>query len=142
MKVENGLWTRESGAACPSFLRALNERDLGRACACFAREGCLITPDGTAVRGRERIRPLLAQLIALRTEIEVELSSVLSAGDLALASERWTIRCDGVEGSRFAQASNPTMVLRRLGTEWKLEIAALWGWGNERLDDGRPSVAR
>lgn len=136
MKIENGLWTKKSGAACPSFVRALGERDLGRACACFAREGCLITPDGTAVRGRERIRPLLAQLIARRTEIEVEFSSVLSAGDTALASERWTIRCDGVEGSRFAQASNPTMVLRRLGTEWKLEIAALWGWGDIRLQAG------
>jgi ketosteroid isomerase-like protein len=130
MKVENGLWTRQSGAACPSFVRALGERDLGRACACFAREGCLITPDGTAIRGRERIRPLLAQLIARRTRIEVELSDVIASGDTALACERWTIHCDGVEGSRFAQIADPTMVLRRLGTEWKLEIAALWGWGD------------
>lgn len=123
--------------ACPALVRALGERDLGRACACFAREGCLITPDGTAIRGRERIRPLLAQLIARRTQIEVEFSSVLTSGDTALASERWTIHCDGVEGSRFAQASNPTMVLRRLGTEWKLEIAALWGWGDVRARAGQ-----
>jgi ketosteroid isomerase-like protein len=131
MKVENELWTRNSGA-CPAFVRAIGDRDLGRACACFAREGCLVTPDGTAIQGRERIQPLLAQLIARRTEIEVELSSVLRNGDTALASERWTIRCDGVEGSRFAQAFDPAMVLRRVGTEWKLEIAALWGWGGLR----------
>lgn len=63
------------------------------------------------------------------------------SGDTALASERWTIHCDGVEGSRFAQTSDPTMVLRKLGTEWKLEIAALWGWGDIRLQAGNGAGA-
>jgi ketosteroid isomerase-like protein len=101
--------------ACFSFVHTLNSGDLNRATACFARDACLITPDATAIHGRDRIRSVLAQLIARRAEIRVESSNVIIAGDVALASERWTIRSIGVEGSRFDQALSPTLVLRRLG---------------------------
>jgi hypothetical protein len=60
----------------------------------------------SAIHGRERIRPLLSQMIERRT----------------------AIRCDGAAGERFSLTSTPRLVLRRRGTEWKLEIAALWGW--------------
>jgi hypothetical protein len=39
-----------------------------------------------------------------------------------------------VENGLWAQKSG--VVLRRLGTEWKLEIAALWGWGDIRARAG------
>lgn len=126
MKVENGLW---EGTACRRFVEALRNRDLERAVRCFAPEGCLITPDRTAVHGRERIRPLLAQMIERRTAVEVEQSTVLSAGDSALACELWSISSECVAGERFTLVSRPMLVLRRRGTEWQLEIAALWGWG-------------
>jgi ketosteroid isomerase-like protein len=128
VKVENSLWDQRTRPAARRFVEALSGRELERAVGCFGRDGCLITPDRTAVHGRERIRPVLSQMIERRTVIVVEESFVLSAGDLALASERWTIRCDGVAGERFALTSTPRLVLRRSGIEWKLEIAALWGW--------------
>jgi ketosteroid isomerase-like protein len=128
MKVENSLWDQRTGPAARRFIDALGRRELGPAVNCFGREGCLITPDQTAIHGRERIRPVLSQMIARRTAVIVEESFVLCAGDLALASERWTIRCDGPDGERFTVTSTPRLVLRRSGTEWKLEIAALWGW--------------
>jgi ketosteroid isomerase-like protein len=128
MKVENALWDHRTGSAARRFVDALGERELDRAVNCFGRAGCLITPDQTAIHGRDRIRPVLSQMIERRTVIVVEESFVLSAGDLALASERWTIRCDAAGGGRFVLTSTPRLVLRRRGTEWKLEIAALWGW--------------
>ncbi len=112
--------------ACFSFVHTLNIGDLNMATACFARDACLITPDATAVYGRDRIRPVLAQLIARRTEIRVDSSSVVLAGDVALACERWTIRSVGVEGAHFEQALNPTLVLRRIEERWKLAIVAPW----------------
>ncbi|HEY5053866.1 MAG TPA: nuclear transport factor 2 family protein [Solirubrobacterales bacterium] len=115
--------------ACHSFLQALGDGDLDAATACFARDACLITPDATAVGGRERIRSVLAQLIARHTEIRVDFSNILISGDVALACELWMIRCDGIEGSRFEQASAPMLVLRQVEGEWKLAIAAFWGWG-------------
>jgi ketosteroid isomerase-like protein len=115
--------------SCLPFVRALSAGDLEAASACFARDGCLITPDATAIHGRDRIRPLLAQLIARRTEIEVELSSAIAAGEVVLVQERWRLRYGGVEGTRVEQTLRPTIALRRIGEDWKLVIAAPWGWG-------------
>ncbi len=111
-----------------SFAAALSLGDLDAATACFARDGCLITPDATAVHGRDRIRPLLAQLACRHTEIEVEVSNVVGAGGVVLAHERWRIRFDGLEGRRVEQELSPTLVLRRIEDEWRLAIAAPWGW--------------
>lgn len=116
--------------ACLGFVRALSAGDLDGATACFARDGCLITPDATAVHGREHVRPLLAQLVARRTEIRVELSTVVGAGEVVLANERWRVRSGvGGETPRIEQTLTPTLVLRRIEAEWKLAIAAPWGWG-------------
>lgn len=114
--------------ACFAFVYSLNVGNLNRATACFSRDACLITPDATAVYGRDRIRPILSQLIARRAQIEVESSTVLTAGDVALASERWAVRSNGVEGSRFEQAFDSTLILRRIEESWKLAIVAPWGW--------------
>lgn len=119
-----------SRLACLSFPKLLSSGDLEGATACFARKACLITPDATAIYSRDRIRPLLAQLIARRVQIEVEVSNVLPAGDVAFVRERWTIRTDGVEGSPFEQITCPAMVLHQIEGRWKLAIVAPWGRGN------------
>ncbi len=105
--------------------------NLAAASACFARDACLLTQDATAIHDREHIRPLLAQLIARRAKIEVEQSSMLCAGDVALAREQWTIEIDGAEGSRFSQPCRPTLVMRRIEEQWKLALVAPWGWSGE-----------
>jgi ketosteroid isomerase-like protein len=114
--------------ACFAFVHTLNSGNLNRATACFARDSCLITPDATAVYGRDRIRPVLAQLIARRTEIAVESSTMLIAGDVALAHERWEVRSNGVEGSRLEQTFGAMLTLRYIEERWKLAIVAPWGW--------------
>lgn len=109
-------------------MQAISIGDLDSATACFARDGCLITPDATAVYGRDRVRPLLAQLVARHTEIKVEFSNVVGRGDVVLAHERWKVRSGGDDGPRVEQTLNPTLVLRRIEAEWKLAIVAPWGW--------------
>lgn len=118
----------ERPQACFAFVYALNLGDLNRATACFSRDACLITPDATAVHGRDRIRPVLSQLIARRTRIEVKSSTVLIAGDIALAGERWSIRSEGAEGSHLVQTSSSMLTLKRVEEKWKLAIVAPWGW--------------
>jgi ketosteroid isomerase-like protein len=121
------------GVACLSLPELLSAGDLEAATACFAREACLLTQDATAIHTRERIRPVLAQLIARNTRIEVEQCCVLAAGDIALATERWTITIDGTEGSRFEQACTPTLILHQVEERWKLAVVAPWGWGSAPL---------
>jgi ketosteroid isomerase-like protein len=112
--------------ACQALKRALGNGDLEAAVSCFAPDACLVAPEGTEVHGTPAIRSRLAQLVQSRAGVEIELAGVLAAGDIALAHERWSFRSG--EGGGFASSHHPTIVLRRLGAEWKLAIAAPWGW--------------
>jgi len=118
-----------------AFVRAINASDLETATSCFARDACLVTPDATAIKGREEIRAILAQLIGRRSQIEVLESSVLIAGESALVSEHWRIRSPGTGDSTFEQSTSPIVVLRFLEGAWKLKIAAPWGWGPVEVAD-------
>ena len=115
-----------------AFVRALSVGDLEGAAACFAKDGCMITPDLTAVRGRDRIRPLLAQLIASGTEVVVGGGHLVDAGEVFLARASWTIRTGSAEG-RLEQVCDTTLVMRLVEGRWKLAIAAPWGWGDGRV---------
>jgi uncharacterized protein (TIGR02246 family) len=113
--------------ALHAFMAALSTDQLAAAAAYFTREGCLITPDGTAVYGRADISCVLAQLTARRTQIEVEQIAVRKAGDVAFASGRLTMRSDGPDETRFVQACDLSLVLHRVEAEWKIAILAPWG---------------
>jgi uncharacterized protein (TIGR02246 family) len=115
---------------CLALPDLLSVGNLEAAVACFARDACLVTPDTTVIHGRDQIRPLLVQLIARRTQIEIELSNVLVAGEVAFASERWTIRAEGPERSLHTQRCRPVLVTRRIEDNWKLAVVAPWGWGH------------
>ncbi len=119
----------------PALAVALSAGDLESAAACFARDACLITPDATTIHGRDQIRAILFQLIAMRPIVEVEQRGMLIAGGVALGTETWTIRLNAHEPTPFAQTSDSTAVLRRIEDAWKLQISAPWGWGayTERL---------
>lgn len=109
-------------------MQALNRGDLDPAANCFARDGCLVTPDATAIYGRERIRAVLAQMVSRRTEIQVELSSSVGIGEVVLIHQRWRISSGEQRGERFEQVSDAVLVVRRIEERWKLSIAAPWGY--------------
>ena len=129
MTTNTLLKPQSTGIACLALPKLLSAGDLNLATACFSRDACLLTPDTTAIHGREHIRPVLAQLIARHVRIEVEQSNVLEAGDVAFARERWRINAEGSAASRFEDTCAPLLVLKRIEGSWKVAIAALWGWG-------------
>ena len=75
------------------------------------------------VSGRDEIRPILRQMIAVGSRIEVQESAVVLAGEVALGSERWVISSAGSEGAPFTRTLTPTMVLRQVEGVWKLAVA-------------------
>jgi ketosteroid isomerase-like protein len=119
------LRTPERVPAC--FAAALNAGQLQQATSCFTRDACLISPGATAIHGREEIRGLLAQMIDRASRIDIQLSTVVRAGDVAYAHQRWTLSSAAAEGERYTQVLGPILVLRRLETQWKLAIAMPWG---------------
>jgi ketosteroid isomerase-like protein len=105
---------------------SISRGDLDSAARCFAKDACLLTPDATAVRGREEIKPILHQLIVTGSQIEVQDSSIVLAGEVALGSERWIVTSAGSEGSPFTRTLTPTVVLRQIEEVWKLAVAMPW----------------
>jgi ketosteroid isomerase-like protein len=128
MKTEMLTAPTPTRMACLALPKLLNAGNLDGAAACFARDACLLTPDATAIHDRRHIRPVLAQLVARHTWIEVEHSNVLVAGEVAFVRERWLVRAAGANRSHFEQACAPTLVVRQIEGSWKIAIAALWGW--------------
>jgi ketosteroid isomerase-like protein len=123
-----------SGAQTPqestrAFAASISRGDLDGAAYCFAKDACLVTPDATAVRGRDEIRPILHQLIVLESEIEVQESSILPAGEVALGTERWLITSPGSDAAPFTRSLTPMVVLRELEGVWKLAVALPWWRG-------------
>ena len=106
---------------------SISRGDLDAAARCFAKDACLLTPDATVIRGREEIRPILHQLIVSGTRIEVQESSIVRAGEVALGTERWTFTSPGTAGTSFARTLSPTLVMRHLEGVWKLAVAMPWG---------------
>jgi ketosteroid isomerase-like protein len=109
-----------------AFAAALNGGQLQPAALCFAPDACLVSPDATAIYGRGEIGGLLAQMIDRRSRIDIEFSTVVLAGDVAFITQCWTLSAAAVAGGRYTQALSPTLILRRLGAEWKLAIAMPW----------------
>jgi ketosteroid isomerase-like protein len=105
---------------------SISRGDLDGAAHCFAKDACLLTPDATAVRGREEIKPILHQLIVADSRIEVQDSSIVLAGEVALGSERWVVTSAGSEGSPFTRTLTPTVVLRQIEDVWKVAVAMPW----------------
>jgi ketosteroid isomerase-like protein len=108
------------------FIATLGAGELSAAAACFTRKGCMVTPDGTAVHGRADIAAILAQLIARRTEIEVEQLVVRQADDIALAIGWFAMRSDGPDGARVSQSCGPTAALQLVEGSWKIAVLAPW----------------
>jgi ketosteroid isomerase-like protein len=118
---------RTPGESTRVLAASISRGDLEAATSCFAKDACLLTPDSTVVRGREEIKPILHQMIAAGSKIEVQESSIVLAGEVALGSERWVISSAGSEGEPFTRALTPTMVLRQVEGVWKLAVAIPWG---------------
>jgi ketosteroid isomerase-like protein len=117
---------REPQDSTLAFADSISRGDLEAATNCFAKDACLLTPDATTIRGREEIRPILHQLIASGARIEVQESSIVRAGEVALGTERWTFISAGTGGEPFTRTLHPTLVIRQLEGVWKLAVAMPW----------------
>lgn len=122
--IEGASTPRESTRALAA---SISRGDLDGAAHCFAKDACLLTPDATAVRGRQEIRTILHQLIVARSQIEVQESSIVLAGEVALGNEVWQVTSSGSEDSTFTRTLTPTMVMREIEGVWKLAVAMPWG---------------
>jgi ketosteroid isomerase-like protein len=116
----------EVEAAVAGFTLAIEDGDLISASGRLSRDACVITPDGTIISSRDSIRTLIAQMIGGRVRVGSKLTSLVLAGDLALARGAWRTQVADASGGPYAQISISTVVLHKVEGEWKLQILAPW----------------
>jgi uncharacterized protein (TIGR02246 family) len=108
----------------PAFAAAVNARDLPAALALWDERARLVTADGTAIDGRAAIAGVLAALIEHGSHMQIELTALHEAGDVAVASG--TVTVTAADG--FAARSDALAVYARgADGRWRLAIDAPWG---------------
>lgn len=118
-----------TAAALPdAFAERLAAGDLDGALALYEPEATFAPQPGQQVTGLEAIRAALEQFAALRPTLTGEVEKVLEAGDVALVTNRWTLRGTGPDGAPLEMAGVSADVMRRRpdGT-WGILIDDPWG---------------
>ena len=107
------------------FGAALRAGDVGSATALFSRHACFVTPDATVIHGRRQIGGFLRQFCDMAGELSFEQRTMVTAGDVAIGSENWTMHFPG-NGSAHQRTTRSTIVLNRIEGLWRIAVVDPW----------------
>jgi ketosteroid isomerase-like protein len=107
------------------FGAALSAGDPEGATAMFSGQGCFVTPDSTVIEGRAEVRGFLQQFVALASELSIDQRTMLTAGDIAVGSESWSVRLGRGPGA-VRRISRSTIVLGRIEGVWRIAVVDPW----------------
>lgn len=80
------------------FEAAFNASDLNALLALYEPDAVLIPQPGVVARGLDEIGPALQQFLALGAQIVIDTKTVLTVGDLAYLTNRWSLSGTGPDG--------------------------------------------
>lgn len=109
------------------FLEAIESGDSRPLPGLLCRDVCFITQDATAIRGRDRVAALVAQLMAAGIDVRSLSSYTLRIADFALVSAQWRLGLNARAAS-LLQTTEASLALSLREGSWKLLLVAPWGW--------------
>jgi uncharacterized protein (TIGR02246 family) len=110
------------------FAASLNRGDVDTAIALYESEAAFAPRPGEEVTGRAATRDALQQFAALKPRLRGEITSVLTAGDVALVHNRWQLEGTQPDGSPVEMRGQSADVLRRASDGgWRIVIDDPWG---------------
>jgi ketosteroid isomerase-like protein len=95
------------------FAERVNARDLDGMLALYEDTATFVGPDGVSASGKQEIRVRLEGLLAMKPQISASDGNVVIAGDLALMSNRWTMRLGVLDSDAPGVDGRSTEVARR-----------------------------
>ena len=106
----------------------LGAGDVDGALALYEPDATFAPQPGAQVSGLDAIREALSQFAALKPTLEGEIEKVLEAGDVALVTNRWSLKGTGPDGGPLEMAGVSADVMRRQpdGT-WRILVDDPWG---------------
>ncbi len=111
-----------------SIVEGINAGDFSSLMPLYEREAAFATQPGTLARGPQGIREALAGFIAMKGTLDLKVTRVLEASDLALVATVWSFTGTGPDGKPVKLAAKSADVLRRqTDGSWRLVIDNPWG---------------
>jgi uncharacterized protein (TIGR02246 family) len=112
------------------FAASLNRGDVDAAITLYDSGAAFARQPGEEVTGLEAIRDALQQFAALGPQLHGEITSVMTAGDVALVHNRWQLEGTRPDGTPVEMRGHSADVLRRaLDGSWRILIDDPWGAG-------------
>lgn len=114
-------------AVSRTFVAAINAGDLPGALRLYDEHAVMLASDGHCARGAQAISELLAGIVSMHVQMETQVTRVVQAGDVAVASERWTMRLRDPDGGSVEQHGESIVLFTRGHDGWRFAIDAPWG---------------
>ena len=111
-----------------AIVDGINGGDLDSLMPLYESEAAFVTQPGSLAHGAPGVREALAGFISMNGTLDLEVTRVLEAGDLALVTGTWSFNGTGPDGEPVRLAASNADVLRRQadGT-WRFVIDNPWG---------------
>jgi uncharacterized protein (TIGR02246 family) len=114
-------------AVSEAFVAAVNAGNLERAVDLYRTDAVLLAPDGQCARGADAIRELLAGLLAMQVAMTTRIEQAIEVGEVAVASESWTMSPQGTGTAGSEQSGRSIVVFVRGEEGWRFLVDAPWG---------------
>lgn len=95
------------------FAEAFSSGNLESAVALCEPQASLVSQPGKVVTGREAIREALKDYFALKPRLDIEVKSIIQAGEIALSRSTWSLTGIGPDGNPVQMSGHGSEVVRR-----------------------------
>jgi uncharacterized protein (TIGR02246 family) len=114
-------------ALAEAFAAAISAGDVPAAVELWTDDATIVQPDGETVRGKPAVAAALQALVDNGVRLEIDVSNVFVAGDVATVVGALTLNGTNGEHEPFAQRSSSVVVYTRGPDGWRVAIDAPWG---------------
>ena len=132
-EVSTGLYRPAPGRATPeqvlgSIVEGINTGNLDALMSLYEPGAAFAVQPGNLTHGLAGVREALAGFIAMEGTLELDVTRVLEARELALVTAAWSFTGAGPEGEPVRQSARSADVLRRQPDgSWRFVIDNPWG---------------
>ena len=110
------------------LIESINRKDVEAALALYAPDAVFVAEPGKPVRGKEAIRPVLANFIALSPTLRSEVDDTIEYGETALFYSKWVLHGTGPDGKPVQMNGVSSDILRRQADgKWLIAVDNPWG---------------
>jgi uncharacterized protein (TIGR02246 family) len=111
-----------------SIVDGINTGNLDSLMALYEPQAAFATRPGSLTHGLAGVREALAGFIAMKGKLDLKVTRVLEASDLALVTAVWSFTGAGSDGELVNLAAKSADVLRRQADgSWRFVIDNPWG---------------